>query len=171
MNLKIFKISYLNCIIDSVGIKGASTKTYDGNRITTKSNLVFTLTDGTIIYRVGTEVTDFLKGYDTSTDCIDDLIQTTGTLKVNNSKGYVYSRLITEPLVRPGDCIHPIEGILQYSQNGELIAELNYSNCSDFAILKTVFRNRVPWLFEDEGNKKPKLTAWKDSIKIELNSK
>jgi hypothetical protein len=58
---------------------------------------------------------------------------------VESSTGDSYERLITEPLIELGDCRHPVEGILQYSQNETVMAELNYGDgtCDNLATLTT----------------------------------
>lgn len=138
------KISYINCTIDSIGINGTSTETFNGDNTTTRktsntSNVKFTLADGTVIERIGTDVREWLKGLDTPTDRSDDMIQTTGSIDVKSSTGDSYTRLIKDPLIQIGDCHHPVKGIVQYSKNGSLIAELNYGDgtCDNIAQLTT----------------------------------
>lgn len=166
------QISSINCTIDSIKIKGASTETYNSNQTTNTSNIVFTLADGTLIYRIGNEVREWLGEFGKPAEPNDDMVQTSGSIKVNSSKGNSYSRVITEPLLQHLDFTQPIHGIFQYSQNSKPIAEINYGNgtCEGMAQLSTGLEKRVPWLFEDGGNKKPKLTKWKNIKDIDLKS-
>lgn len=138
------KISFIDCAIDSIGIDGTSTETFNGDnstirKTTNSSNVTFTLADGTVIGRVGNNVREWLKGLDTPDDRSDDMIQTTGSINVESSTGYTYTRLIAEPLINLGDCRHHVQGIVQYSQNGDVIAELNYGDgaCDNLAQLTT----------------------------------
>ena len=138
------KISYIGCAIDSIGIVGTSTETFNGDntatrKITSVSDITFTLADGTVINRVGNNVREWLKGLDTPMERDDDMIQVTGTVNVKSSNGDIYLKSITEPLIELGDCRHPVQGIVQYSQNGAIIAELNYGDgtCDNLAQLTT----------------------------------
>lgn len=124
-------ISFINCVIDSIGINGTSTETFNGNNLTTAkmtavSDATFTLANGTVINRVGNNVTEWLKGLNTPLERDDDMMQITGTIDVKSSTGNNYSRVITDPLIRLGDCNYPVQGTVQYKQNGNEIASLNY---------------------------------------------
>ncbi len=124
-------ISFINCVIDSIGINGKRTETFNGDNLTTAkmttlSDVNFTLTDGTIINRVGNNVMEWLKGLNTPLERDDDMMQITGTINVKSSTGNNYSRVITDPLIRLGDCNYPVQGTVQYKQNGNEIASLNY---------------------------------------------
>jgi hypothetical protein len=139
-----WKITFINCVIDSIGINGTSTETFNGDNKTTRkmtvvSNATFTLPNGTILERSGNDVREWLKGLDTTTDRTDDMIQTTGSINVKSSTSNAYSRVITEPLINLGDCRHPVSGIVTYSQNGAVIATLNYGDgtCDNLAQLTT----------------------------------
>jgi hypothetical protein len=136
------KITFTDCIIDSIGISGTTTETFNGDnttirKTTNSSNVTFTLADETVIERVGINVREWLKGLDTPTDRTDDMIQTTGSINVESSTGDNYSRIITEPLISLGDCRHHVQGIVQYSQNDAVIAELNYGDgtCDNLATM------------------------------------
>ena len=137
-------ITYKDCKIDSIGINGTITETFNGNNTTTRkmtmnSDATFTLPDGTVINRIGFDVRDWIKGLDTPTTPEDDMIQITGTINVTSSTGDKYLRDITTPLIRLGDCNYPVQGIIQYSQNGAVIAEVNYGDgtCDNAATLTT----------------------------------
>lgn len=135
-------ISYINCTIDSIGINGTCTETFNGDNTATRkmtiaSEVKFTLADGTVINRTGTQVREWLKGLETPLERDDDMIQVTGNVDVTSSTGDTYSRMITDPLIQLGDCRHPVQGIVQYSQNGTVIATLNYGDgtCDNLAEL------------------------------------
>ena len=83
-------ISYIDCIIDSIGIAGTSTETFTGDNTTTRkttmvSDVTFTLADETVISRAGNDVREWLKGLSTPLDRSDDMIQITGTVNVKSS--------------------------------------------------------------------------------------
>lgn len=136
------KITFTDCIIDSIGINGTSIETFYGDnttirKTTNNSDVTFTLADETVIERVGNNVREWLQGLDTPTDRTDDMIQTTGSINVKSSTGENYSRIITEPLINLGDCRHHVQGIVQYRQNDAVIAELNYGDgtCDNLATM------------------------------------
>lgn len=137
-------ISFTDCKIDSIGIAGTSTETFLGNnttarKISTVSDLTFTLANGMVINRAGNEVREWIKGLDTPHDWNDDMFQITGTVNVKSSTGDNYSRMITIPLIRLGDCSHPVQGAVKFSKNGSMIATLDYGKgiCDNLALLTT----------------------------------
>jgi len=137
-------ITYTNCSIDSIGIEGVTTEVFIGDDITTRkmttsSDVTFTLADGTVIDRVGNHVREWTGGLETDSIRSDDQIQVTGSVEITSSTGDVYSKLITEPLIRIGDCRHYVQGIVEFSQNGAVISTLNYGDgeCDNIANLTT----------------------------------
>ena len=137
-------ITYTNCVIDSVSVDGVSNEVFNGDNETTRtitsgSNITFVLVDGTVIDRVGNHVRNWMAGLDTPLEHDDDVIETTGSTEATTSTGNVWVREIIEPLVRMGDCRHHVQGIVQFSQNGEVLATLNYGDgeCDNLAILTT----------------------------------
>jgi hypothetical protein len=137
-------ITYENCKIDDISIEGTSTETFNGDNATTRkrtitSQVKFTLADGTVLDRTGNNIHEWIKGLDTPMERDDDMIQVTGSIEVKSSTGDTYSRVITEPLVRLGDCKHPVQGIVTYSKNEVVVGELNYGDgtCDNLANLTT----------------------------------
>jgi len=137
-------ITFEKCVIDTIGVDGTSVETFNGDNTTIRkttaaSTVKFTLADGTVLNRVGTHVREWLKGLDTPKERTDDMIQVTGSIKVESSTGDKYSRVITEPLIKLGDCRHHVKGIVEYSQNGVVIATLDYGDgeCDNLANLTT----------------------------------
>ena len=136
--------TYVGCVIDSIGISGTSKETFSGNNTTTRkmttiSDVTFTLADGTVIHRIGNSMRDWMKGLDTPLDREDDMMQVTGTINVTSSNGDTYSREITDPLIRLGDCNYPVQGKVQYTKNGSKLAMLDYGTgtCDNLANLTT----------------------------------
>jgi len=155
-------ITYVNCEIDSIGISGTSVETFNGDgttisKKTTASIVKFTLPDGTILDRTGTEVHEWLEGLSTPLVRDDDRIQVTGKIEVKSSTGDTYSREITVPLIRLGDCKNPVEGIVVLVKNGTEIASLDYGDgtCDNLANL-TADGATVEIQLKCEGQKMPK---------------
>jgi hypothetical protein len=137
-------ITYENCKIDSIGINGTSSETFNGDNLTTRkkttvSDVTFTLADGTVINRVGNHVYEWLEGLATPLVQDDDRIQVTGKIEVKSSTGGTYSREITVPLIRLGDCNHPVEGVVVFTKDGTVIGSLDYGDgtCDNLAKLTT----------------------------------
>lgn len=138
------KISFIDCTIDSIGINGTSMHTLNADaatarKMTITSDVTFNLADGTNITRVGDIVREWLSGLNTPFQCDDDMIQVTGSIHMESSTGDAYTRLITEPLIKLGDCRYAVQGIVEYSQNDNMIATLNYGDgtCDNLAELTT----------------------------------
>lgn len=137
-------ISYIGCVIDGIGISGTSKETFNGDNMTTRkmttiSDVTYTLADGTTIHRIGNSMKDWMQGLDTPLDRDDDMMQITGTINVTSSNGDTYSRKITDSLIRLGDCNYPVQGKVQYTKNGIEIAMLDYGTgvCDNVANLTT----------------------------------
>jgi hypothetical protein len=137
-------ITYTNCKIDDISISGTSTETFNGDNETSRkrtiaSELQFTLADGTVLDRSGNHVNNWISGLDTPMEKSDDKIEISGSVLIKSSTGDSYSRVITETLVKLGDCKHPVQGIVTISQNGVIISELDYGDgtCDNLATLTT----------------------------------
>lgn len=139
-------ITYENCVVDSIGIDGTCVETFNGDNTTTRmitvaSNVNFTLPDGTVLNREGNIVRQWLEGIDTPLVRDDDRIQVTGTINVVSSAGDTYARVISteNPLIRLGDCHHPIQGVVLYYKNDVEIASVDYGDgtCDNKAELTT----------------------------------
>lgn len=135
-------ITYSNCVIDSVQIDGVTVETFntDGetNRVVTIStNATLILADGTELTYTGNRIRNWLEGFETPMEHSDDQIQITGNVSIESSNGNVWAREIIEPLIKVSDCRHPVQGVVQFTQNGTIIATLNYGNgeCDNLAIL------------------------------------
>lgn len=136
-------ITYIGCVIDSIGIEGSSTETFSGDNLATRmstitSDVTYTLPDGTVITRVGEKVREWLQGVDTPMDRTDDMIQITGTMTVTTPDAS-YVRYISDPLIRLGDCHHAVQGIVEFSSGDVVLASLDYGDgtCDNFAELTT----------------------------------
>ena len=135
-------ITYSDCVIDSVQINGVTVETFNGDNETTRivstsSNLTLVLANGTVLERTGSHVREWLSGLDTPMDHEDDMISITGTVNIDSSDGILWTRIIVEPVIKVSECRYPVQGVVQFSQNGVNTATLNYGNgeCDNLAIL------------------------------------
>jgi len=163
-------IFYDNCAIDAIGVTGTVTETFistdaTNQTITCDSDVTFTLADGTVIDWVGNNDREWLKGLDTPKERDDDQIKITGTVIVISTKsdGTIdnYSRVITESLIRLGDCNHPVSGIVEFNkivaETTTKLATLDYGDgtCDNLATLTTADGTIIEIEFKGEG-KMPK---------------
>ncbi|MBN2805702.1 MAG: hypothetical protein JXR22_03510 [Prolixibacteraceae bacterium] len=135
-------ITYSNCTIDSVGINGVVTETFNGDLLTIRtvnsiSAVTFVMADGTVIEREGTHTRNWLAGLDTPEERDDDVIEITGSVTAQTSSGNTWARNIVEALIRTGDCRHHVQGVVEISQNGTLLASLNFGDgaCDNLATM------------------------------------
>lgn len=135
-------ITYTDCVIDSVAIDGSCLETFNGDNettrtITTSSDITFVLADGTVIDRTGNYVRNWIAGLDTPLEHDDDQIEKTGSTHAESSEGTVWDREIIEPLLKLGDCRHYVQGVVQYSSNGEVAGTLDFGDgtCDNLATL------------------------------------
>lgn len=135
-------ITYSNCSIDSVNINGTVVETCSGDQLTMRqisstSAVTFVLADGTIIEREGNHTRNWISGLDTPEERDDDMIEITGSVYAETSNGNTWERIITEPLIRTGDCRHHVQGVVEFSQNGNLLSSLDFGDgtCDNLAIL------------------------------------
>ncbi len=160
------KVTYDKCAIDTIQITGVSTDTFNGDNVKTRkltsdSNVTFTLANGATIGWVGTNVREWLKGLDTPKVDEDDMIQITGRIDVTQTTGN-YARVITKPLIRLGDCQHPVEGTIEFQKEDATntfvaFATLDYGNgvCDNLATLTTDGKT-VDIVLKDQGMPKAK---------------
>lgn len=137
-------ITYDDCVIDSVGINGVCNQVFNGDNETTRvitnsSEVTFTMADGLVIDRTGSHVREWISGIDTPMEHDDDQISITGSTDLSTSLGDTWSRLIVEPLIKLGDCRHYVQGVIQISQNGEIVSLLDFGDgeCDYIAELTT----------------------------------
>lgn len=135
-------ITYTNCVIDSVNINGTAIETFNGDNETARtinnnSEVTFILPDGTVIERTGTHTRNWIEGLSTPLEHDDDVIEITGSLTATTSTGNTWERGIIEPLLRTGDCRHHVQGVIEFSQNGEVISTLDFGDgtCDNLALL------------------------------------
>jgi len=139
------EITFTNCAVDTIGINGTSIEKFIGDntstrKITSSSDVTFTITNGATLVRKGTETSEWLAGVATPEDRDDDKIVITGSITVENTTDKItYSKTITDGLVKLGDCRNIVAGTVEYSQGGVVIATLDYGDgtCDEVASLTT----------------------------------
>ena len=132
-------VTYDNFGVDSVSLVGTAVMEHDKSDETFrtfKSDLTFTLADGTVIDRTSDRQWQWLEGADTDEDQTDDVIQITGI--VNATKGTdTYSKEITDPLIRQRDCKYITAGEVVITVNDVVMWTMNYGqgDCNSIAIV------------------------------------
>ena len=137
-------VTYNDFTVDSVSVAGTMTELFTGDKdstkiISTAGTLVFTLADGSTITRTSEKNREWLSGLDTPLEHDDDVIQVTGKVETTTSAGESFSKTISVALLKNDSCKDYVQGIVQYIQNGTMVAELNYGDgeCDGIATLTT----------------------------------
>ena len=135
-------ITYENFCTDSVCISGTSVKTRTKDplpKFSESADITVTLANGTTIHRVAEHVRAWITGSDTEFNPADDVIETTGQVIVSVSNGNEYSRIITTPLIKTGECKFITKGVIEFKNSAGKFATLDYGNgdCDNKATLTT----------------------------------
>lgn len=136
-------ITLTDCVVDTVTINGELIRTFNGDdstRIITKSSdVTFTINDTTEYHRTGEYVHEWLSGLDTPMDHRDDEIQVTGTTTITNQDGVTWERTITDPLLKIADCRNYVQGTIDITQDGTVLATIDYGDgeCDNIATITT----------------------------------
>jgi hypothetical protein len=136
-------ITYENCAVDTISINGTSNEKFVGDNVSTRkivssSDVTFAITDGATFVRKGDETKEWLAGVGTPKDPSDDKVIVTGSVNVNNTTDNIlYSKTITNGLIKLGDCRYIVSGTVEYSQAGSVIGTLDYGDgtCDNIATL------------------------------------
>jgi hypothetical protein len=131
-------VTYENFTCDGVSVTGtcSKTRTFETQKVFSEiCDLTITLEDGTIVERHEERKKIWTSGTDTEFDPSDDVIEITGIVQVSDSKGNEYTKKITEPLIRTGECKFIIKGIIEFSSKGVVFVTINYGNgeCDNLA--------------------------------------
>lgn len=139
------KITYDKFSVDSMSITGMTSMfisgfSHNGGKHNLTEDLMITLPDGTTIHRESEIMREWIAGSETNLDQTDDVMQITGHVKntvSENGTETVYQKEIVEPLIKSTNCRYFARGIIELSQNGNVIATLDYGNgdCDDVAVL------------------------------------
>lgn len=124
-------ITYDSFCNDSTCISGTSVKTRTKDsqiKFSENNDLTVTLANGTTIHRVAEHVRTWISGSDTEFNPADDVIELTGQVIVSDSKGNSYSKIITTPLVKTGDCKFITKGVIEYKNSTGKFATIDYGD-------------------------------------------
>ena len=124
-------ITYDSFCNDSTCISGTSVKTRTKDpqiKFLENTDLTVTLANGTTIHRVAEHVRTWVSGSDTEFNPADDVIEITGQVIVTDSKGNSYSKIITIPLVKTGECKFISKGVVEYKNSNGKFATIDYGD-------------------------------------------
>ncbi len=124
-------ITYTNFCNDSVCTSGKAVKTRTKDpqiKFSESADLTITLADGTIVHRVEDKARTWTSGSATEFDPSDDVIEITGKVVVSDSKKNSYSKIITSPLIKTGECRFISKGIIEYKNSFGKFATVDYGN-------------------------------------------
>jgi hypothetical protein len=136
-------ITYTDFSNGRITLSGTSTKTRMQDSIkkefSTESNMTLTFKDSTTLTRSEKKVMTWLAGAKTEFNPADDSIQITGNIKVKNRKGDEYSKTITNPQIKTGECRYITRGTVEFKSGAVTFATLDYGNgeCDDKATRTT----------------------------------
>lgn len=135
-------ITFENFYVDSVQVQGIATRTFTGTTDTerefsSESTLDFTFADGSVLTREGQRTRTLVEGFETLYDYSDDLILITGSVNYTTDEGVAFGKYISDPLHRLGTCRFVVQGVVTYTYEGEMFAELDYGDgtCDDLATI------------------------------------
>lgn len=135
-------ITFENFAIDTVQITGYGIRTFTGTseterRFSCENELTFTFTDGTVLHRDGERERILVEGFENTYDYSDDLITITGFVNYQVEGGSSFSKTIIDPLLKTGTCRFVVQGVVSFSFNAEVFAELDYGDgtCDDIATI------------------------------------
>jgi len=135
-------ITYENFCTDSVCISGTSVKTRTKDpspKFSESTDITVTLANGSTIHRVEEHVRAWIAGSDTEFNPADDVIETTGKVIVSMSTGTEYSKIITVPLIKTGECKFISKGVIEYKNSSGKFATVDYGSgvCDNLATRTT----------------------------------
>ena len=136
-------VEFADCVVDTVTVNGLyvhKTNSSDTTKLlTTTSEVNFYIND-TIQYDFSSEhMREWISGIDTPLDHRDDETEVTGRATLTNYEGVTWNREITSPLLRIATCRYFVQGTIDISQDGNVVATLDYGDgdCDNVATLTT----------------------------------
>ncbi|PLX24394.1 MAG: hypothetical protein C0599_02310 [Salinivirgaceae bacterium] len=136
------EITYQNFYVDSTNVAGGGVCTFTGTDTTqrvfaTNSDLTFTFSDESVLYRHGEHTRTLADGFETVYDHSDDLILITGFVNYTTEDDLTFSKTIIEPLTKTGECRYIVEGVVEFTLDDEVFAILDYGDgtCDDIATI------------------------------------
>lgn len=135
-------MTFENFAVDTVSISGTIVKTRTTDpqpEFNETTDLTITLANGKVIHRTAERTRAWVAGWDTQFNPADDRIEITGNVNVSDSDGNSYSKEITTPLVKTGECKYITEGVIEYKNSNGTFATLDYGDgtCDNLATRTT----------------------------------
>jgi len=124
-------VTYENFCTDSICISGTSIRTRTKDplpKFSESTDITITLANGTTIHRVEDHLRAWIAGYNTDFNPADDVIEITGKVVVSDSNGNEYSKTITTPLIKTGECKFITKGVVEYKNSAGKFATVDYGN-------------------------------------------
>lgn len=120
-------------------ISGTASKTRLKNStqkvFSSTSILTITFPDSTTLNRTEDKTITWIAGANTQFNPADDVVQTTGSVQVTTRKGDEYSKTITTPLIKTGECRFITKGVIEFKTSAGKFATLDFGNgdCDNIA--------------------------------------
>ncbi len=116
-------VTFENHYVDGVKVEGTQTATNAGvvggkQTFNWTGAITLTKADNSSVTRNETRTREYIAGFDTPGVSADDVIQFSGSSTVTRSDNSTYSRTITVPLVKKGNCDYITAGIVEISKSG-----------------------------------------------------
>jgi hypothetical protein len=134
--------TYNNCMFDSVMFDGIYTQEFNTDSdslciVSSNSDVTFTLPDNTVMHRTGYHTRQWVPEAGDSTGYANRTVTINGQTVVERSDSTLWMREIVEPLIKVTDCRHPVQGVVRFSLNETVMAELDFGtgDCDDKADL------------------------------------
>jgi len=121
------EVTFVDFYVDSIGIVGKNTCSFYSGQDSIQGtfvynrNLQFNFPDDSYILREGERTRTWIYGLNTPFMHADDEIHITGQSTSEDRHGNVYTRVITNALVKTGACRFIIQGTVELSKNGEVM--------------------------------------------------
>lgn len=136
------EINYQDFYVDSISIAGSALCTFTGADTTQRifainSDLIFAFSDESVLYRHGEHERTLAAGFQTVFDHTDDVILITGFVNYKTDDEITFSKTIAEPLTKTGACPYIVEGVVEFTIDGDEFALLDYGDgaCDDIATI------------------------------------
>lgn len=128
------EVEFVDYMVDSIAVSGGSVVMYTGptdeenGKFTVTRDVTCTFPDGSSVTRSAEKVREWVSGFYTRWNHSDDIIHISGFTSSEDSDGNSYSKVITENLVKTGECREIVKGVVEITKNGEVIAVIDYGD-------------------------------------------
>lgn len=149
-------VTFTNFSVDTMKISGTIVKIRTKDpmpKFTETSDLTVTYKNGTVVTRKEDKQRAWTAGYLTQFDPSDDIMEITGSVKVSDSNGNSYSKIITSPLIKTGTCKYITKGVVEYKNSNGKFATIDFGDgtCDNVATKTTQDGTSTITLGKEEG--------------------